>query len=212
VGFTRQSFRQFKIWDPRNTSAELKKVDVDQAAGVIMPFCDHDTGLLYLAGKGDGNVRFYELVNENPHCFPISEQRSTQSAKGMAWVPKKGLDIMGCETARLLKLTTNSVEPLSFRVPRKSESFQDDLYPDTASSQSSHSCDEWLGGSEKPPKLMSLNPSAKGAASSGGGSGAPVKAFVPAKSAAVLQAELDAANKRIKDLEERLAAAGLSTA
>jgi hypothetical protein len=39
---------------------------------------------------------------------------------------------------------------------------------------------------------------------------AAVKSFVPAKSAAVLQAELDAANARIKELEARLAAAGLS--
>ena len=86
VGFTRQSQRQFKIWDPRNLSVELKKVDVDQAAGVIMPFFDPDTGLLYLAGKGDGNVRYYEIVNENPHVFPISEIRSSVSAKGLSFL------------------------------------------------------------------------------------------------------------------------------
>ena len=47
----------------------------------------------------------------------------------MARVPKRGLNIMGCETARLLKLTANSVEPLSFHVPRKSEAFQEDIFP-----------------------------------------------------------------------------------
>jgi len=88
VGFTRQSQRQFKIWDPRNTSQEVKKVDIDQAAGVIMPFYDPDTNLLFLAGKGDGNVRYYELVHDNPFCFLLSEHRSSVSAKGMAWVPK----------------------------------------------------------------------------------------------------------------------------
>ena len=36
---------------------------------------------------------------------------------------------MACETARLLKLTANSVEPLSFHVPRKSEAFQEDIFP-----------------------------------------------------------------------------------
>jgi coronin-1B/1C/6 len=51
VGFTRQSQRQFKIWDPRNTQAALKTVEIDQAAGTIMPFYDPDTRLLYLAGK-----------------------------------------------------------------------------------------------------------------------------------------------------------------
>ena len=204
VGFTKQSNRQFKIWDPRNISKELEKVDIDQAAGVIMPFFDCDTGLLYLAGKGDGNVRYYEIVNESPYSYPLSDFRSSISAKGMAIVPKRGLNVMQCETARLLKLTTNSVEPLSFFVPRKSESFQEDLYPDTASNEPAHTADEWLAGSEQPPKLVSLNsavaPSVK----------APVaKAFVAAKTPAALLAELEKANQRIKELEARLQAAGL---
>lgn len=206
VGFTRQSQRQFKIWDPRNTAAALEKVEIDQAAGVIMPFFDPDTSLLYLAGKGDGNVRFYELTNDAPYAYSLSDYRSQVSAKGMAMVPKRGVNVMACETTRLLKLTTNSVEPLSFFVPRKSDSFQDDIYPDTASNEAAHTADEWLAGSDKPPKMMSLNPALKPA-----GGGAPTtKKFVAAKSAAVLQQELDVANARIKELEEKLAAAGLS--
>ncbi|CAN0417741.1 unnamed protein product, partial [Ectocarpus sp. 13 AM-2016] len=58
-------------------------------------------------------------VDENPWCFAISEFRSTTAAKGMAMIPKRGLNVMKCETARLLKLTSNSIEPLSFVVPRK---------------------------------------------------------------------------------------------
>lgn len=207
VGFTRQSQRQFKIWDPRNTSAELKRVDIDQAAGVIMPFFDEDTSLLYLAGKGDGNVRFYEMTDENPYCYPISEHRTSVSAKGMAWVPKRGLNVMGCETARLLKLTSNTVEPLCFFVPRKSEAFQDDIYPDTAAPIPAHSSDEWFAGSNKAPVLMSLNPANSGAVAVA----AAPKEFVAPKSPLVLQQELAAAQDRIKVLEARLAAAGLST-
>jgi coronin-1B/1C/6 len=209
VGFTRQSQRQFKIWDPRNTAKEVETVSIDQAAGVIMPFFDQDTNMLYLAGKGDGNVRFYEITADAPHAFPLSDFRSNVSAKGMAWVPKRGLDVMSCESARLLKLTTSSVEPLSFCVPRKSDSFQDDLYPDTAGYTPAHSADEWLAGSDQAPVLMSLNPATRATAAA-----APKekKVFVAAKTAAQLQAELDAANARIKDLEARLAAAGLDSA
>lgn len=29
-----------------------------------MPFFDEDTSVLFLAGKGDGNIRYYEIVNE----------------------------------------------------------------------------------------------------------------------------------------------------
>jgi len=40
-----------KIWDLKHLKQEIKTVDIDQAAGVIMPFFDADTNLLYLAGK-----------------------------------------------------------------------------------------------------------------------------------------------------------------
>ena len=208
VGFTRQSQRQFKIWDPRNTKEELKRIDVDQAAGVIMPFFDPDTNLLFLAGKGDGNVRFYEIVGDNPYCHPVADHRSQTPAKGMAWVPKRGLNILGCETARLMKLTNNSVEPLCFFVPRKSEVFQEDLYPPSASSEPAHSCDEWLAGSNRPPKLVSLNPSAS-SSSAAAAVAAPVPRQVATKSLPTLQAELAQAQARIKVLEDKLKAAGI---
>ena len=210
VGFTRQSQRQFKIWDPRNLSRELKKVDIDQAAGVIMPFYDPDTNLLYLAGKGDGNVRFYEVQRRDPYCFPLSEQKSSVSAKGMAWVPKRSLNVMGCETARLLKLTTNSVEPLSFFVPRKSDSFQEDLYPDTSSDEAAHTADEWFAGSNKAPCLMSLSP-LNTSLYYDPDSPFPQPPSPLPKSPVMLHKELDVAYARISLLESRLRSAGLST-
>lgn len=207
-GFTKQSMRQFKIWDSRNLETPVKQVDIDQAAGVILPFYDNDTGLLYLVGKGDGNVRYYEISNSNGlDVFPISDYRSNVSAKGACWVPKRRLNIMGCETARILKLTSNSVEPLSFIVPRKSEAFQDDIFPDTASSQPAHTADEWFNGSNKCPILVSLDPSKAGTTSTTTPS---TKIFTPAKSIAVLQAELDGAYARIAELEAKLAAAGIN--
>lgn len=204
VGFTKQSMRQIKVWDPRNGCALTKTLDIDQAAGVIIPFYDGDTNILYLAGKGDGNVRYYEFVDEDPWCFALSEFRSTTSAKGLCWVPKRGLDIMACETARALKLTSNSVEPLSFRVPRKSDAFQDDIFPDTFSGEPSHTADEWWGGSDKEPETMSLNPINR---PQGGGSSS---SFTPMKTPAQLTKELDEAQARIEFLEKKLQDAGIS--
>jgi len=210
VGFTKQSMRQLKIWDPRNITEPLKKLDIDQAAGAIMPFFDPDTNLLYLAGKGDGNIRYYEIVNENPYCFAISEFRSTTAAKGMAFVPKRGLDVMKCETARALKLTSTTVEPLSFIVPRKSDAFQEDIFPPTFAGVPSQNCDEWLSGMLNNMVLQSLDP---------GNTSQPIVlsqstqvVFSAPKTNSQLQNELDQAKLRIAELEKRLAEAGLSTA
>ena len=49
-----------------------------------------------------------------PHLY----RGSTQN-KGMAMVPKQALVVMGCEIARLLQLTQNSIVPISYVVQRK---------------------------------------------------------------------------------------------
>ncbi|KAH8060273.1 hypothetical protein JL720_13611 [Aureococcus anophagefferens] len=176
VGFTKQSQRQIKVWDVRDLSKMVHKVDLDQAAGVIVPYYDCDTKVLYLCGKGDGNIRYYEMSKDKPFAFALSEYRSTQAAKGSCFLPKRGLNVMACETARCLKLTSQNgngiVEPLSFIVPRKSDAFQDDIFPDTFSGHPSCTADEWLSGVTKTPLMMSLNPDSAGAKPTGGATSA----------------------------------------
>ena len=52
VGFTKQSKREFKIWDVKATTAKpISTFELDQASGVMIPFYDEDTRMLYLTGK-----------------------------------------------------------------------------------------------------------------------------------------------------------------
>jgi len=76
----------------------------------------------------------------------------------MGWTPKVSMDLATCEIARLLKLTGNAIEPISFTVPRKGDIFQDDLYPPTAGGEPALSADKWLSGSNSGPKMTSLAP------------------------------------------------------
>lgn len=39
---------------------------IDSSSGVVFPFFDPDTNIVFLAGKGDGNIRYYEVVDEAP--------------------------------------------------------------------------------------------------------------------------------------------------
>jgi coronin-1B/1C/6 len=61
VGFSKAIDREFNIWDPRNITEPIAKLNIDTSSGGIMPFYDRDTTVLFLAGKGDGNIR-YEIV------------------------------------------------------------------------------------------------------------------------------------------------------
>ena len=205
LGFTRQSQRQIKLWDPANLSAPLKTEQIDQAAGVIIPYYDDDTNVLYLAGKGDGNIRYYEIVDENPLLFKLSEYRSTVAAKGIGFVPKRGLDIMKCETARALKLTQKTIEPLSFIVPRKSDAFQEDIFPPTFAGIPGCTSDEWQAGANPTCSKISLDPA-------GGGQTVSAEAAAPMpamKTRTQLQGELDKANEYIATLTAALQAASI---
>lgn len=158
VGFSKSSEREFNIFDPRNLGEPVAHQNIDTSSGGIMPFFDYDSNLLFLAGKGDGNIRYYEIVDEAPYFYYLTEYKSATPQKGIAFLPKRALNVSECEIARALKLHVNKVEPISFRVPRKSDIFQDDLYPDTYAGEPSLTLEEWLGGANAEPKTRSLAP------------------------------------------------------
>jgi len=158
MGFSKTSERQFSLWEPRKLDTPIRTENIDTAAGIIMPFYDNDNSVLYLAGKGDGNIRYYECVDESPYIHFLTEFKSATPQRGMGWFPKKALDLQSCEIARLLKVTGTAIEPISFFVPRKSDIFQDDLYPPTFSGEPTLNSKQWFDGKKGEPKTMTLSP------------------------------------------------------
>jgi coronin-1B/1C/6 len=205
TGASRQTGREIKVWDIKNLSQPLHTEAVDTASGALIPLYDNDTSVLYLCGKGDGVVRLYEYEDKEPFMFKLNDGfRSTIPGKGYCTIPKRGLNSMDCETVRILKVTNNEgVHPLHFYVPRKSDAFQDDIYPDAPAPIPAHSCAEWLDGSSKMPVTMPLNPKSQPA---GGASSAPKKAF---KTVPMLSKEVRSLKKRIEYLEGKLSEAGV---
>uniref|UniRef100_F6SSS0 Coronin n=1 Tax=Equus caballus TaxID=9796 RepID=F6SSS0_HORSE len=90
----------------------------------------------------------------------LTEYRSYNPQKGIGVMPKRGLNVSSCEIFRFYKLITTKslIEPVSMIVPRRSESYQEDIYPPTAGAQPSLSAHEWLSGMNKGPVLVSLRP------------------------------------------------------
>lgn len=119
MGFSRNSEREFFLWDPKDMSKHLLRQGVDSASGLLMPFYDNDTSVLFLAGKGDGNIRYYEVVDESPYIHYLSEFKSNTPQRGMTMVPKRGVNVSENEIVKMLKLSTKCMEPISFQVPRK---------------------------------------------------------------------------------------------
>lgn len=210
TGSTKQSGRELKIWDLKKMDKPIHAETIDTASGALMPLYDQDTSVLYLCGKGDGIIRLYEFEDKDPYFYKLNDGfRSTTPGKGYCTVPKRGLNIMSCETTRILKLTnTDGIHPLQFTVPRKSDAFQDDIFPPTAAPIPAHTCQEWLKGSSKLPKTMQLDP----ASMSGGGEkkGPVAGKRISLMSVPTLSKEVDALKKHVEYLEGKLKAAKIA--
>eukprot|EP01083_Nonionella_stella_P034517 94459_1 len=160
TGFSKSAKRENKVWDLRNIEKPIYNQGIDAAASVLIPHVDDDLNILFLAGKGDNSVSYYELRSDDKMIHYLSVYRDGTPQKGGGWVFKRGLNVMKCEVQRFLKLTKDAVVPISFIVPRKSggDVFQEDIYPPCASNKPGVSADDWTSGNNAPPKTMSMDP------------------------------------------------------
>ncbi|XP_034996123.2 coronin-6 isoform X1 [Zootoca vivipara] len=156
TGFTRMSQRELGLWDPKNFEEPIALQEMDTSNGVLLPFYDPDSSIVYLCGKGDSSIRYFEITDEAPYVHYLSTYSSKEPQRGMGFMPKRGLDVSKCEIARFFKLHERKCEPIVMTVPRKSDLFQDDLYPDTPGPEPALEADEWLSGKDAEPILVSL--------------------------------------------------------
>ncbi|KAL2765527.1 coronin-6 isoform 7 [Daubentonia madagascariensis] len=105
---------------------------------------------------GDSSIRYFEITDEPPFVHYLNTFSSKEPQRGMGFMPKRGLDVSKCEIARFYKLHERKCEPIIMTVPRKSDLFQDDLYPDTPGPEPALEADEWLSGQDAEPVLISL--------------------------------------------------------
>ncbi|XP_054280556.1 coronin-2B-like isoform X2 [Macrosteles quadrilineatus] len=157
TGFSRHSDRQVSVWNDENLHL-LHEETIDSSSGVIFPYYDPDTNILFLAGKGDGNIRYYEIVDQAPYIHFLSQYISGSPQRGLGFMPKRGCDVSQCEIFRFYKLhaTRGMCEPVSMIVPRKSDQFQEDLYPDTTAAVAALTAADWRNGMNRAPVLMSM--------------------------------------------------------
>ncbi|KAJ0067428.1 hypothetical protein NL108_007890 [Boleophthalmus pectinirostris] len=158
TGFSRMSERHVALWDKDNMEEPLATLELDVASGVLLPYYDPDSNIVYLYGKGDTVIRYYEYTNEEPYVHYISTFSSASTQRGMGFMPKRGLNVSKCEIARFYKLSERKCEPIVMTVPRKSDLFQEDLYPDTAGPEPALEAAEWFEGKNADPIFISLKP------------------------------------------------------
>lgn len=160
--FSRVSERQISVYKKSNIRAPLNTVGLDVTPAILIPFYDEDSSTLFVTGKGDSTIFTFDITDEHPHVCPLSHHRAGTSHQGLSFLMKNQCNVAAVEFAKALRLTNNTIEWLSFTVPRlKSELFQDDLFPATRVTwKPSMTAEEWFDVNVK-DKLairMSLQP------------------------------------------------------
>lgn len=93
-------------------------VGLDVSPAILVPFYDEDSSTLFLTGRGDTTIYAYEVTDEAPYFCPLSHHRCSSLHQGLSFLPKNQCDVKIVEFAKCYRLTSSSIEPLSFTVPR----------------------------------------------------------------------------------------------
>jgi hypothetical protein len=132
---------------------------LDDYAGIPFPYFDEDSKVLYIAGKGESAVSFFQYSTSSPNFVDyLHSYKGREPQKGFSFMPKRVVDVMACEAARGVRLTAKTVEYVSFKVPRKSGTFQSDLYPPCRSPEPAMKFEEYWTGVDKEPLRIEMKP------------------------------------------------------
>jgi len=164
-GFKDGRKRYLRIWDRRKFVADEKILDeeIDNQSSTLMPHYDEDTNLLWVYGRGSGSVNFWELGMGKKAANCLGGYRNSKPIKGGCFIPKVACNTSLCEIARFMKLEVADnklkILPIQFRVPRKSDLYQEDIYPDTYAGRDLLSPDDWFADKNlEKYTLRSMNP------------------------------------------------------
>jgi hypothetical protein len=156
TGYSKMSERQYALWESNDVTKPLTMENIDSGMGVLFPFWDEGTKMVYIVGKGDTQIRYFEITDESPYVFFLSMYQSNVPQRGVGVLPKQHVDYMHCEVMRFFKVqhTKGIVEPIAMTVPRKSDMFQKDIFPPVPAGKPAMTADEWLSGTTKPPVMV----------------------------------------------------------
>ncbi|XP_059140103.1 coronin-7-like [Physella acuta] len=159
-GFDKASLQQLIIYRVSDLE-RLNHVDLTVSPAILIPFYDPDSSVVFLTCRGERLIYTFEVSEEEPYLFECATCKLDGLHQAASYLPKSVCDVRKVEVARAWRLTLNSVEAISFTVPRvKTEFFQDDLYPDTRVTwEPTLTAEEWLQGKDKPQRTKSMKPS-----------------------------------------------------
>ncbi|XP_060082621.1 coronin-7-like [Ylistrum balloti] len=160
TGFSSKNERCLSLYDTADLATPLETVKVNAAPPILVPYYDEDSHTVFLSSRGENQLYAFEVSEEEPYLSPLSSFVGEGLHQAFSFLPKITCNPKEVEFARAWRLTSTSVEPVSFTVPRvKMEYFQDDLFPDTQVTwEPTMTSAEWISGLNNQPRTISVQP------------------------------------------------------
>lgn len=160
LGADKTARRSVDLWDITGPK-KLASFGVGMDSATMLPHFDYDTKMLFLGHYGGRQVQILSITRTAPYIEELNRWTTTDMT-GLAFFHKTAVDVKSVEIAKCLKLGREDIIPHSFSVPRKrTEFFQDDLFPPTHALEAICSAREWFNGEHKEgkkPSVVSLHP------------------------------------------------------
>ena len=162
AGFSKLSQREYAVWDVRNFGAPLIKNQLDDYNGIPFTYFDEDQKVLYVAGKGESAICFFQYDSTLPTLITkLGAFKGKDPQKGFSFLPKRVCEMDQNEVARGVRLTAKTIEYVHFKVPRKATGFQPDLYPPIPGQEPAMVFEEYISGVDKEPLKVEQKPDSK---------------------------------------------------
>ena len=151
TGFNKANTREMKLCDIRNIKDDTptQTFTIDHQSGIPTPYFDKDIKILFVFGRGEGNMHYYDLNEGN--IRPCNDYLSSEPTTSVVMFEKKCMDYKKCELDRFAKYTGKTIQYLSFYYPKRVPEFEEALYPPTFSGEAALSLNEWVSGTNKEP-------------------------------------------------------------
>jgi len=155
VGSSKMATREVYLWNVSDLTSPSFSYEIDNSSGNLLMYFDDAVQILYVAGKGECTIRYFEIGDNE--VFSLSTFTSNSPHRGFGILPKHSIDPNKCEISRLYKIHAKGIiEPISMIVPRKSNRFQPDLYPDVPGDNPALEAAAWFAGEDKSPLKIEM--------------------------------------------------------
>jgi coronin-1B/1C/6 len=208
------SERQYAIWDVRNFATPVIKRRLDEFGSVPFLSFDEEHKIIFVSGKGESATSIFQYNSSNPNLIDsLGVYRGKDLTRGFSFLPKRGLDLANNEIAKGVRLTTNHIEYVSFKVPRRGGGFQPDLYPPIRSQEAAMTAEDYFGGKNAEALRVELtldstfaatNKSVSFSAAPTTSSSGPAISHQAPTSSPADKLEIEELNKKVKALQVEL--------